>query len=160
MNAKTAIKLAIDAGDMVSLPYLEDLTDEEMLKRPCSGCNHINWQVGHLIKAEHDMVESALPGSLPDLPAGFADRYSKETATSDNPNDFVKKDELLAIHKRQRAATLAALEKLSNDELDGPSGIEFAPTVASALSMQGSHWLMHAGQWVVVRRQLGRKPLF
>src|SRR5437016_825005 len=127
MNAKTAIKLAIDAGDMISLSYLEDLSDEEMVKRPCAGCNHINWQVGHLIKAEHDMVASALPGSLPDLPAGFAERYSKETATSDIPKDFLKKDELLAIHKRQRAATLAALEKLSDEQLDGPSGIDFAP---------------------------------
>jgi hypothetical protein len=27
-------------------------------------------------------------------------------------------------------------------------------------SMQGSHWMMHAGQWAVLRRKLGRPPLF
>ena len=71
-----------------------------------------------------------------------------------------KKDELLAIHKQQRAATLVALEKLSDDKLGAPTGLDYAPTVGSLFSLLGSHWLMHAGQWVVVRRQLGRKPLF
>ena len=47
------LKLAIDAGDMISLPYLEDLSDKEMLHRACPGCNHINWQVGHLIVSEN-----------------------------------------------------------------------------------------------------------
>ncbi|HZZ27246.1 MAG TPA: DinB family protein [Pirellulales bacterium] len=160
MNPRQAIKLGIDMGDMVSLPYLEDLTDKEMLQRPCPGCNHINWQVGHLIAAENNMLNQLAPGSLPPLPAGFADKYSKETATSDDPSKFCKKDELLTFHKQQRAATLAALEKMTDDKLDAPTGMDYAPTVGAMFSMQGSHWLMHAGQWAVVRRQLGRKPLF
>jgi uncharacterized damage-inducible protein DinB len=160
MNAKAAIKMSIEMGDMVSLSYLEDLNDAELMRRPCSGCNHINWQIGHLIASENHIMNQVLPGSLPPLPAGFAEKYSKEAATSDDAGKFSKKDELLSIHKQQRAATLAALDKLADDKLDTPTGLEYAPTVASALSLQGGHWLMHAGQWVVVRRQLGRKPLF
>ena len=72
----------------------------------------------------------------------------------------VKKMNCLQIHKQQRAATLAALEKLSDDKLGDSTGFDYAPTVGSLFSLLGSHWLMHAGQWVVVRRQLGRKPLF
>ena len=160
MNSRQALKLAIDAGDMISLPYLEDLSDKEMLHRACPGCNHINWQVGHLIVSENEMMNKALPGSLPLLPAGFAEKYTKDTATSDDPNTFAKKDELLRIHKQQRVATLAALEKVTDGQLDGPSGFDFVPTVGGIFSMQGSHWLMHAGQWAVIRRHLGRKPLF
>lgn len=160
MNAREAIKTVADMGDMVSLSYLEDLNDTDLLKRPCPGCNHINWQIGHLIASENEMVNKAVPGSMPALPAGFAEKYSKETATSDDASKFAKKDELLAIHKQQRAAALAALEKLSDDKLDSPTGFDFAPTFGSLFSLLGSHWLMHAGQWVVVRRQLGRKPLF
>jgi len=160
MNAREAIKLAIEMGDMVSLPYLEDLNDAELMRRPCPGCNHINWQVGHLIVSENEMMNQAIPGSLPALPTGFAEKYSKETATSDDASKFSKKDELLKIHKAQRAATLAALNKLTDEKLDAGTGLDYAPTLGSVLSMQGSHWLMHAGQWVVVRRQLGRKPLF
>ena len=73
MNSRQAIKLAIDAGDMVSMAYLEDLTDQEMLRRPCPGCNHVNWQVGHLIAAENGMLTKVAPNTIPPLPAGFAD---------------------------------------------------------------------------------------
>ena len=160
MNARQAIKLAIDMGDMVSLPYVEDLNDADLMRRPCPGCNHINWQIGHLIVSENQMVDQAVPGSMPALPAGFAEKYSKDTAPSDDASKFVKKDDLLAIHKKQRAAALAALEKITDDKLDSSTGLDYAPTFGSLFSLLGSHWLMHAGQWVVVRRQLGRKPLF
>ena len=73
MNVKDALKLAIDSGNMVAMGYLEDLTDREMFHRPCQGANHINWQVGHLIASEHEMGNQAIPGSMPPLPAGFAE---------------------------------------------------------------------------------------
>jgi len=37
---------------------------------------------------------------------------------------------------------------------------EYAPTVGSALCMLGGHWLMHTGQFVPIRRKLGKAPLF
>jgi len=37
---------------------------------------------------------------------------------------------------------------------------QYAPTVASALMLLGNHWLMHSGQFVPIRRKLGKKPLF
>jgi DinB family protein len=160
MNAKDAIKMTIDDGKMISTSYVEDLTDQELLHRPCQGANHINWQLGHLIAAEHDLINKAVPGSMPPLPVGFAEKYTKDTAASDNPATFLKKAELLKAFEEQRAGTLAALAKLADSDLAKPSGIEWAPTVASLFSMQGTHWVMHAGQWAVIRRQLGRKPLF
>ena len=160
MNAHDGIKMSIDMGDMVSLSYLEDMTDAELMKRPCAGCNHINWQIGHLIVSENQMVEGVVPGSMPALPAGFAEKYTKEMATCDDAAKFAKKDELLRIQKEQRAATLAALAKTSEADLTKSTGLDYAPTVAALFSLQGSHWLMHCGQWAVVRRQLGRKPLF
>jgi hypothetical protein len=160
MNAKDAIKITIDAGSMVADAYLEDLTDEEMLIRPCPGCNHINWQLGHLVVSEHDHLELAAPGQAVPLPPGMRERYTNETATNDDPSAFCTKAELLGTYRAQRAATLAALEKSSDGDLERATGVEWAPTVASLYSMQGSHPLMHAGQWVIVRRMLGRKPLF
>jgi hypothetical protein len=119
--------------------------------------------MGHLIASENMMVETCCPGSMPRLPAGFSEKYSKETAGSDNPADFNTKSELMAAYHEQRSATLKALNKLADVDLDKPSHesmLSYAPTVASVFSMQGSHWLMHAGQWAVIRRQLGRQPLF
>ncbi len=160
MNARDAIQLSIDSGKMISLGYLGDLTDAEMMKRPCAGCNHIIWQVGHLIASECEMIEKVSPGSMPKLPSGFAEKYAKETSTSDNPKDFHSKAELLSLFESVRAGTLSALAKMSDSDLDKPTGVEYAPTAGAMFEMQGCHWLMHAGQWAVVRRQSGRAPLF
>ena len=160
MKAQDAIKLSIDMGKMICMGYLGDMTDQEMMKRPCPGCNHTTWQLGHLIASECSMIEGLAPGSMPALPADFAQKYSKEKATSDNPSDFHSKAELLALFEKVRAGTLSALAKFSESDLDKATGVEYAPTTGSMFELQGSHWLMHAGQWAVVRRQCGRAPLF
>jgi hypothetical protein len=37
---------------------------------------------------------------------------------------------------------------------------QYAPTVGIVLMLLGSHGLMHAGQFVPIRRKLGKPPLF
>ena len=160
MNANEAIKMNLDCADMVCGAYLGDLTNEEAMKRPHAGCNHINWQLGHLITSDHGMCVGCVPDSLPALPEGWAEKYSKETANSDNAADFVPKDELMAYFQNQRKAITEVLAGLSEEQLGAASPESFqsyAPTVGAVFSMIGSHWLMHAGQWVVVRRELGRE---
>lgn len=163
MDTKTAIKAAIDTANMISTSYLGDLTDEEMMHRPAPDANHIKWQVGHLIASEYSMINNVAPGSLPDLPEGFADKYTKETSKSDDAAAFDSKADLMALHEKQRAGTLAALQNIADDEFDKPAPEEmqaYAPTIGHVFLMQDAHWMMHAGQWAVVRRQLGREPLF
>ncbi len=161
MKAQEAIKLSIDASSMITMGYLEDLTDADLLHRPAPACNHINWQLGHLIVAENHLLSKSVPGAMPPLPTGFEQKYTTETSKLDDPKVFAPKVELLRIYQQQRAASLAALAKTTEADLDKPSGVDFAPTVGAAISMAaGGHWLMHVGQWAVVRRQLGRPPLF
>ena len=65
--------------------------------------------------------------------------------------------------EEQRAGTLALLDRLSDDELEKPapeSLQQFGATVGAVIAGQSAHWMMHAGQWVIVRRQLGKKALF
>jgi hypothetical protein len=160
MDAKAVIKNFFDMSAQICMAYVDDLTDADLLRRPSPGCNHINWQIGHLILSEHSSV-SKLPGAaFPALPSGFAEKYKPEKAEEDNPAAFCTKAELLAAFQSTRAATLAILAKLDAADFDKPSGVEWAPNLGALLSAQGGHWLMHAGQWVVVRRQLGRAPLF
>ena len=133
MDARDALKLPINMGKFIATTYLQDLTDEEMMHRPAEGCNHIKWQLGHLIASEHGLMSAALPGAMPDLPAGFAEKYSKETATSDDPAAFDSKEELLRVFEEQRAGTLKALENASDADLekDAPEMVRsFCPTVA------------------------------
>jgi hypothetical protein len=163
LDTKTAIKSAIDMANMISTSYLGDLTDDDMMHRPSPGCNHIKWQVGHLIVSENNMISQCLPEAMPALPEGFSDRYTKETAGSDNPDDFDSKATLMKLYREQRTGTLAALESIDVNDLsnEGPEPIRsYCPTIGAAFLMQDAHWMMHAGQWAVVRRQLGREPLF
>jgi hypothetical protein len=37
---------------------------------------------------------------------------------------------------------------------------EYAPTKAATFMLFGNHLVMHAGQFVPIRRKLGRPPLF
>ena len=100
---------------------------------------------------------------MPSLSEGFADRYTTATASSDLATDFDSKADLLALAASLRTATLTTLDSLSDEALDQPSPEPvraYAPSVGAAFSMQGGHWFMHAGQWAVVRRQLGREPIF
>ena len=163
MDTKSAIKTALNTANMISTSYLEHLTDEDMMHRPAPGCNHIKWQVGHLIVSEYNMISSCIVDTIPELPAGFAEKYTKETADSNDASAFHSKVQLMELYEKQRNATLAALESLSDDDLDkeSPESIRsYAPNFGSAFIMQDIHWVMHAGQWAVIRRQLGREPLF
>jgi hypothetical protein len=113
MDFKDAIHSSLRAVDFLVHGYLADLTDNELLERPVPAANHLAWQLGHLITSERHLVEAASPGSMPELPAGFAERYGRGKPVSDDPTDFLSKDEYLRLAKQIRGATLAALDKLT-----------------------------------------------
>lgn len=163
MNFQAAIRSALSGADFLVGRYLGDLTDAEILVRPVEDANHIAWQLGHLIAAERHLVETAVPGSMPELPAGFVDAHKKETAISDDPAKFLTKAGYLELAKTIRAATLKALDRLSPADFDKP--IEgrvppFVKRVGECFALIPNHWSLHAGQWVILRRKLRRDRLF
>lgn len=162
MNGVEAVKLGMGTPEFVAMAYVGDLSDEDLMQRTVPGVNHIKWQLGHLIGSERQMIEAMFPGTMPALPAGFEAMHSKETAGSDDPKAFLSKDEYLKLYGEVRAGTMAALAKLGDADLDKP-GPEFtrqyAPTVGAVFQLQPQHWMMHAGQWAVLRRKLGRPPI-
>jgi len=163
MSIATQIKAELSMPTFVAQSYVQDLNDDELFIRPHEKANHIAWQLGHLIASENSLNNMVCPGSMPALPAGFAEKHSKETAVSDDKSDFCTKDEYLAAMETQRAGTLALLDKLSDEELEkpAPENIQkFGATVGAVVAGQSAHWMMHAGQWVIVRRQLGKEAMF
>jgi len=128
------------------------------------GANHIAWQVGHLIASERNMVRSNLPDTpYPELPAGFADRHGPKETTRDDPAGFATKAVYLDLFNKTRQATLEALAKLSDADLDRPTEggmAKFAPTLGAFFVLVVNHTMMHAGQFSVTRRKLGKPILF
>jgi hypothetical protein len=163
MDFKDSIRSALNVADFMVQGYLADITPTEMVMRPAPEANHIAWQIGHLITSERHLVEAAVPGSMPELPAGFTDRHRREGQVSDNAADYLSKDEYLQLAKTIRAATLQALDQCNESDFDKPVTARVPPFVKRAgdcFATIGPHWTLHAGQWVVVRRMLGRPRMF
>lgn len=158
MDARAAFKETMKLTDMVVNAYLGDLSDADLLVRPQPNMNHIAWQLGHLISSEQQML-SMIGHNAPELPAGFAAAHTKETSTSDDRAKFASKQTYLDLMARMHAAATTALERSSDADLDKPGPkefAEFAPTVGSVFALIATHPLMHCGQWVAVRRKLGK----
>jgi hypothetical protein len=164
MNASKAIHTALASTQNMLGMYLGDLSDADLLVRPVPGANHIAWQLGHLIFAESHLVSPQLPDThYPAVPANFAELYGKKGASDDTPSHFLSKDAYLKMFNEHRDVTKAAVAKLSDQDLDRPTVGEmaaFAPTLGDLLLAVASHTLMHAGQFTVVRRKLGKPVLF
>ena len=162
MDIKQAIVSSLAQTDMIVNAYLSDLKPEELLVRPIPGANHIAWQLGHLISSERTLIDKVAPGKYEPLPPGFDEAHKKDAATTDDPARFRTKEEYERLAGQVRAGTLRIVEEMAPADFDRP--VEKMPptvkTVGDMFFFVSMHWLMHAGQWAIIRRKLGRAPLF
>jgi hypothetical protein len=159
MHAKDAIRSCLDMSDRVIKTYLEDLSDADLKVKPVEGMNPIGWQLGHLVSSERAMMEGVKAGSSPALPAGFDEVHGRDNPGGVDVEKFSTKQEYLRLIDAQRAATKALLDSLSDADLDAPAPERMrpiAPTVGALMLLAGNHYLMHAGQFVPVRRKTGK----
>jgi hypothetical protein len=164
VNGKEAIQSALTSTRDLLNWYVSDFSDADLLVRPVPGANHTAWQLGHLVNAEAGLLGPDLPEAVyPELPAGFGERHANKRAADDDTAGLRTRAEYLDLFNKGRAATLAALQKLSDADLNRPtegSMAKFAPTLGALLLLVSNHVLMHAGQFSVVRRKLGKPVLF
>ncbi|HEX3152212.1 MAG TPA: DinB family protein [Gemmataceae bacterium] len=164
MNGCQAIKAALETTKSYLHWYLGDFTDADMLVRPVPGANHAAWQVGNIIGGDIFFVHSEFPDApFPALPAGFADLHGTPGASQEGPQGFLTKDAYLKLFDDVRAATIAALDKLTDADLDRKTtgaAKDFAPTLAHLFLMASDHTIMHVGQFTVIRRKLNKPVLF
>ena len=161
MNAQDAIRATLETSSKVLKSYIDDLSDADLMRRPAEGCNHLAWQLGHLIASECNLLESIQPGAAAELPAGFAEKHTKDTCGEEDADKFYSKQEYLDLFEKVHAASLAALQKTTEADLDAEGPEHFRsmfPTVGHIYVLIATHGMMHAGQFVPVRRELG-KPI-
>jgi hypothetical protein len=141
--------------------HLSDLSDTDLLTRPCPGANHPKWQLGHLLVAETNMI-GLLGGKGAELSDTFKKAFTNDTAKSDDPSLFPSKAELLETLTSVRAASVAGLRNLKDEDLlkTGQGFPWFAPTYGLLANLFSSHAFMHIGQIQVLRRKLGKPVLF
>ena len=160
MGPKDVIRSVAKSNDFMVNAYLADFSDADLLVRPVREAHHVAWQLGHLIKSEQSLLKTAAPSAAPiELPAGWDKQYSPESGGASPPVGFATKAEYLALYQRSRANFLKALDAASAADLEKPTQgrlAPIAPTIADMFILIANHPMMHVGQWVVVRRKLGK----
>ena len=159
MSAKELLQHNLTFADVVLNSQIGDLADADLLVRQSPPANHAAWQLGHLIASERAFIESLQPGKSPALPAGFEELHSRDRAGNPSTDGFLTRQQYVDLHKAQRAATLAALESLSEADLsaEGPEKFRrMAPTVGKLFALTSSHQVWHTGQITALRRYLNK----
>jgi hypothetical protein len=161
MTARDVILRNYAMAESITKAYLAELTAADLLVRPVPGQNHIAWQLGHLIMTEKNFVDGIKPGASPALPPGFEEGHGRDKTNVDDPTKYLAPEDYLRLFDAQREATKAVLNELDEPGLDAPGPErmrQMAPTVGAGFTLMGNHQLMHVGQYVSVRRALG-KPI-
>jgi hypothetical protein len=160
MNGIAALRANLESTAHLLRWFLSDFSDADLLVRPVPGANHAAWQVGNVIGGDVLILTAQLPNAaFPALPEGFKERYGNEGTTLDD--GFPTKNELIALFDQVRAATIAALDGLSDADLDRPTTGDMAricPTLGHVFGLLANHTLLHVGQFSVIRRKL-EKPV-
>jgi hypothetical protein len=162
MTAKDAIRATLKSSQSLLNWLISDLSDTDLLVRPVPEANHIAWQLGHLIVTEHSLRDNFPQASYPELPPGFVEQHGKATAAAEPAVGFLGREQYAALFQAAREATLHLLDGLEEGVLDQPTQgplAGFAPTLGALLLLESEHTLMHAGQFSVVRRKLGKPVL-
>ena len=159
MSTFSSLKSAFQLSDMIIQSYVGDMEDAELLTRPGEGCNHLAWQLGHLVSSEANLINMIKDGSSVSLPEGFAEKHSKETTGNDDAASFASKEEYLDLYQKTRANSLAVLEGMTEEEFQAEPPEHFrsiCADVGGLAMLIANHPMMHAGQFVPVRRSLGK----
>ena len=162
MKATDYIRMALENSQGWALMLINDMRDAPLTQPTPKGGNHPLWVLGHIVRGESDLLDGFLlgkPNRFPELEA-----FSMGASPSTDAADYPSMGELLEKFTAIRAATLAHLETLSDDDLDQKSHApeEFGPafgTVGAVFAAMASHVSFHAGQVADARRAAGRKPL-
>jgi hypothetical protein len=162
MNAVDFVKLSLENSRGWAMGLITDMKDSPMTQPTPNGGNHPLWVLGHVVRAESDLLDGFIlgqPNRFPELEC-----FAMGNTPSTNADDYPSMDELLAKSEEIRTATLAHLDTLTDADLDQKSHAPeefgaFFDTVGACLAAMTTHMNFHAGQVADARRADGRGPL-
>ncbi|TVQ64153.1 MAG: DinB family protein [Phycisphaerales bacterium] len=162
MQAIEVIRIAFRLAEH-DLPLLDDMREAPLTRPNSAGGNHPLWVAGHLAFAEAGIRGVAL-GEASEL-GDFESLFAGGTTPSDDAGVYPAYDEVVRLFREQRAHTLAALDRLSDADLDRapdapPDMREWLPTIGQAFMLMIGHQHFHMGQVSDARRAMGKPPRF
>ena len=163
MKTTEFIKTALENGKGWALGLISDMQDAPLTQPTSQGGNHPLWVLGHIIYSESVLLDQFISGKPNRFPE-WEGVFSPKSIPSTDASQYPTMDELMGRFEEMRAASLAHLDSLSDDDLDQPShapedfGQVFG-TVGKCFAAMITHMSFHAGQVADARRAAGREPL-
>ena len=163
MKATDYVKMALDNSKGWALGLINDMKDSPTTQPTPNGGNHTLWVLGHVAHSESNLLDSFILGKqnrFPELDGLFSMRSTPSTDGGKYPSF----DELMKKFEEIRAASLAHLDTLNDQDLDKPTNApaDFGPmfgTVGACFAAMSSHLSFHSGQVADARRAAGKGPL-
>jgi uncharacterized damage-inducible protein DinB len=157
-----AIAFSLRSSKAMLHRFLDDLKPEEFQHRPCLGANSAAWIVGHLTSIDRGQLERLGVENLPEVPAGFKERFATTRAAATGTQaDFGQPEDLIRLFDRHRDLLIDNVHRIPASDLAAPPAMPsplFSDRGESLLFL-GMHTAMHMGQLTIIRRSLGRPPL-
>ena len=163
MKAVDYVRMTLESSRQWAMGLITDMKDAPLAQPTPNGGNHPLWVLGHIVRSESALLDGFIlgqPNRFPELEAMFG----MSTDPSTNASDYPSMDELFVKFEQVRAAAVAHLDTLTDDDLEKPShappeyGAMFG-TVGACFAAMCSHVSFHAGQVADARRAAGRPPL-
>jgi hypothetical protein len=145
---------------------LETIEESDWFWMPAGQITHVAWQVGHLAYAEYRLTLERIRGEMNEdaelIPEAFRRRFARESVPDPDPAQAPTPAEVRAVFDRVHRQALAELAHLSDADLDVllPAPHRLARNRREILLWCGQHEMLHAGQIGLLRRLLGKAPLW
>lgn len=156
----------IQTARAYTLPLLEGIAPGDWFRQPAEGVTHLAWQVGHLAMAEYRLCLERVRGERPEDATLISPEqlklWSKGSTPDPNPASNPSPEETLAVFHRVHTQALTELAPLTDAQLDETilKPHRLFTQKYHALLWCANHEFLHAGQIGLLRRLLGREPLW
>ncbi len=163
LTASSAIARGLRANQVLAHRYLDDLKPAEFDHQPFPGVNSAAWVLGHLVLTERRAL-GALGAELPELPAGFEEKFKVTGQPAPEQGHLGEPAQLLRLFDAHRDALVRAVEAAADTHLSQEINLSsrsaaLYPTTGELAAFMGQHTALHLGQVTVIRRSLGYPPV-
>jgi uncharacterized damage-inducible protein DinB len=149
-----------------TLPMLEGIGPDDWFRQPAEGVTHLAWQVGHIAMAQYRLALERLRGERPEDAAIISPEqivvWFKGSTPDPDPAKNPTPDETLQVFHRVYDQVMKELPTFTEAQLDETivKPHRLFTQKYDSLIWCSQHEFIHAGQIGLVRRLLGRAPLW
>jgi DinB superfamily len=146
---------------------LDVIPDADWFAMPPGCPSHVAWQVGHLAFAEARLVVERVGGRTEVgggvLPAEFIAHFARNSIPDASPANHPTPAEIRRVLDRVHGAALQTLRDTRDEDLETlvpGTPHRFCRTKADFARWASHHEFLHAGQIGLIRRMLGKGPVW